>query len=179
MRIARFKNHPELREVARQKVLRTSVEGYIYGPMAFPKRQPVTPRLSEIKIPTLIYCGEEDVTFAWAVKVGHRREGQGTIGVGADILDGRIGNQIGIAGGRGDGERLILVGGAGGDAVQIHRLQAGVFIDRQVVDGVQRRRLIHRADRHRERLGDNVVAGAAIIDGDGDKWPSHWHWSPA
>ena len=69
MRIARFKNHPELREVARQKVLRTSVEGYIYGPTAFPKWQPVTSRLSEITIPTLIYCGEEDVTFAGAVKV--------------------------------------------------------------------------------------------------------------
>ncbi len=69
MRIARFENHPELKEIARQRVLRTSVEGYIYGPMAFPKWQPVTLRLSEIKVPTLIYCGEEDAAFAGAVKI--------------------------------------------------------------------------------------------------------------
>jgi len=69
MRIAKFKQHPELKEITRQKVLRTSVEGYIYGPMAFPKWQPVTPKLSLIKVPTLIYCGEEDVAFAGAVKI--------------------------------------------------------------------------------------------------------------
>ena len=100
--------------------------------------------------------------------IGHRREGQGAIGVGTGIIDRRIRNQIGIAGGRGDGELLIFVGGTGSDAGQIHRLQAGVFVDGQVVDGIQRRRLIHRIDRHRESPGDDVVARGPVIDSDGD-----------
>ena len=69
MRIERFKKHPELREVSRQKVVMTSVAGYIYGPRAIAKWQPVTPRLSEIRVPTLIYWGNEDTPFAEPVKI--------------------------------------------------------------------------------------------------------------
>jgi pimeloyl-ACP methyl ester carboxylesterase len=69
MRIERFKKHPELREVSRQKVLMTSVNGYIYGPRAIAKWQPVTPRLSEIRVPTAIFWGDEDTAFTEPVKI--------------------------------------------------------------------------------------------------------------
>ena len=69
MRIETFKKHPEQIEIARRKVRMTSVNGYIYVPRAFGKWQPVTPRLSEIKVPTLIFCGDEDVGFAEAAQV--------------------------------------------------------------------------------------------------------------
>jgi 2-succinyl-6-hydroxy-2,4-cyclohexadiene-1-carboxylate synthase len=69
MRIERFQKHPELREVSRQKVKMTSVAGYIYGPRAIGKWQPVTPRLSEIRVPTLIYWGDEDTAFTEPVKI--------------------------------------------------------------------------------------------------------------
>ncbi len=69
MRVERFRRHPELREVSRQRVLMTSVDGYIYGSRAIGKWQPVTSRLSEIKVPTLICWGEEDAGFTEAVQV--------------------------------------------------------------------------------------------------------------
>ena len=58
-----FERHPELREIARQKMLRTSVDGYIFTWRAIAQWQPVTHRLSEIKVPTLIVVGEEDTPF--------------------------------------------------------------------------------------------------------------------
>ena len=67
-RIERFQKHPELREVTRRKMLMTSVDGYVYIANAMGKREPVTSRLSEIKVPTLIYRGEEDLPFADAVQ---------------------------------------------------------------------------------------------------------------
>jgi len=63
MRIERFQKHPELREVSRRKVLTTSVDGYIYCGGAIEKWKSVTPRLSEIKVPTLIVYGDEDIAF--------------------------------------------------------------------------------------------------------------------
>ena len=54
-RIERFQKHPELREVTRQRMLMTSVDGYIYTSKAVGKWQPRTSRLSEITVPTLIY----------------------------------------------------------------------------------------------------------------------------
>ncbi|MBW2053914.1 MAG: alpha/beta fold hydrolase [Deltaproteobacteria bacterium] len=63
MRVERFKNHPEQREISRQKVLSTSVDGYIYVARTFRKWPPVTDRLNEIKVPTLIFWGEEDTPF--------------------------------------------------------------------------------------------------------------------
>ena len=68
-RIERFKQHPEQKEIARRKVLMTSVDGYIYCPRGSAKRETLTPRLPEIKVPTLIYCGEEDSAFTEAVQI--------------------------------------------------------------------------------------------------------------
>jgi pimeloyl-ACP methyl ester carboxylesterase len=68
-RVERFQKHPELREVTRQKMLATSVDGYIYCSGSIGKWEPVTSRLSEIKVPTLICWGEEDSPFTEAVQV--------------------------------------------------------------------------------------------------------------
>ena len=62
-RIQRFAQHPAMKEVARQKVLDTSVDGYIYVSRSFGKWAPVTDRLGEIKVPTLIFLGDEDEPF--------------------------------------------------------------------------------------------------------------------
>ncbi len=64
----RFQEHPEQKEAMRQRMLTFSVDGYIYTERAGAKWQPVTPRLSEIKVPTLIFCGEEGLMFVQAVK---------------------------------------------------------------------------------------------------------------
>ena len=69
MRIERFQKHPEQKEISRRKVLMTSVDGYIYCPRGSARRESVTPRLSEIAVPTLIYCGEEDLAFTEAVQI--------------------------------------------------------------------------------------------------------------
>ncbi len=68
-RVERFQKHPELREVSRQRMLQTSVDGYFYCSGAIGKWASVTSRLSEIRVPTLIYCGEEDTAFTEAVQV--------------------------------------------------------------------------------------------------------------
>ena len=68
-RIERFQKHPEMREITRRKMLRTSVDGYIYVAKAMGKWQPVTHRLSEIKVPTLIYWGDEDTPFTNAALI--------------------------------------------------------------------------------------------------------------
>ena len=69
MMIERLQRHPELREVTRRKMLQTSVNGSLYGMSAIEKREPVTSRLSEIKVPTLICWGEEDAGFTEAVQI--------------------------------------------------------------------------------------------------------------
>ncbi|MBW1846267.1 MAG: alpha/beta hydrolase [Deltaproteobacteria bacterium] len=65
----KFRKHPELREIARQKVKNTSVDGYIYFSRAFKKWTPVTERLNEINVPTLIILGEEDIGFVNASQI--------------------------------------------------------------------------------------------------------------
>ena len=71
-RIERFKKtQPELREIAKKRVMNTSVEGYIYVARSFGKWQPVTKRLSEIRVPTLIFLGEEDAPFFKAGQILH------------------------------------------------------------------------------------------------------------
>ena len=65
----RFKRYPELREVSRQKMLQTSVNGYIYAGDAIWSWKPVTHRLSEIKVPALIVVGEEDIPFLRASQI--------------------------------------------------------------------------------------------------------------
>ena len=66
IRIERFRQHPEWREVARRKAVATSVDGYVYVARSFGNWQPVTNRLGEIRVPTLIFRGEEDTPFATA-----------------------------------------------------------------------------------------------------------------
>jgi pimeloyl-ACP methyl ester carboxylesterase len=68
-RIEKLKIHPELREQARQTMLMMSVNAYIWGSRTVAKWQPLTPRLSEIKVPTMIFRGEDDMRFATAVKI--------------------------------------------------------------------------------------------------------------
>ena len=67
-RIEKFMHHPELIEPARQTMLAMSVNAYIWGSQTVAKWPPVTPRLGEIRVPTLIFRGEEDLRFATAVK---------------------------------------------------------------------------------------------------------------
>jgi 3-oxoadipate enol-lactonase len=63
MVVERFERHPELRETSRQKMLNTSVDGYVHAWRAIAQWPPVTDRLSEIRVPTLIFLGEEDTPF--------------------------------------------------------------------------------------------------------------------
>ena len=96
------------------------------------------------------------------------REGDRAGGVGAGVADGGGRDQARVAGGGGDGERLDLVGRAGGDAGEVDGLEAGVLVDGDIGQRVKRRRLVDRVDGDREGAGDDVVAGAAVVDGDGD-----------
>lgn len=68
-KIEKYKRHPEFREKDRQKVLNTSVDGYVYVAGTFRKWGPVTDRLEEIKVPTLVFLGEEDTAFIKASQV--------------------------------------------------------------------------------------------------------------
>ncbi|MFH2131838.1 MAG: alpha/beta fold hydrolase [bacterium] len=68
-RVEKFQKHPELKEVARQKVLNTSLNGYIHVSNTFQAWPPVTDRLSEIRVPTLIVLGEEDTGFIRPSKI--------------------------------------------------------------------------------------------------------------
>ncbi len=69
MRIERYKKHPEQREVAKKRIMGTSVDGYIYVARSFGKWKPVTKRLHEINVPTLIFLGEEDKPFFRASQI--------------------------------------------------------------------------------------------------------------
>ncbi len=64
-----FERHPERREIVRQKMLHTSVAGYIHVANSFSQWEPLTPRLSEIGVPTLIVVGDEDSPFLKPSKV--------------------------------------------------------------------------------------------------------------
>lgn len=64
----RFQANPERREAMRRRMMMMSVDGYIYASQAIGKWQHVTSRLAEIKVPTLIYRGEDDLRFAEAVQ---------------------------------------------------------------------------------------------------------------
>ncbi len=68
-RTERFQKHPEQKEITRRKMLQTSVDGYCYVWRAIAKWEPVTSRLSEIKVPALVFWGDEDLPFTEAVKV--------------------------------------------------------------------------------------------------------------
>jgi proline-specific peptidase len=65
----RYTKHPETWDRMREKTRTTSPEGYCYVWGAMQNREDFTPRLSEIKVPTLIYCGTDDVGLIDASKV--------------------------------------------------------------------------------------------------------------
>jgi pimeloyl-ACP methyl ester carboxylesterase len=55
-----FQKYPEQREISRQKMLRTSVRGYVYAGEAILEWASVTAQLPRIAVPTLVIVGEED-----------------------------------------------------------------------------------------------------------------------
>jgi len=58
-----YRLFPWHRELARRRLLETSVDGYIYAGRALTEREDVTPRLGEIRVPTLVVVGEQDAPF--------------------------------------------------------------------------------------------------------------------
>jgi len=64
-----LEKHPEKREVVKQKMLQTSVEGYVYAGEAILEWGDLTPQLSEIRVPTLVFVGEEDTYLIEPSKV--------------------------------------------------------------------------------------------------------------
>ncbi|MFC1532754.1 alpha/beta fold hydrolase [Thermodesulfobacteriota bacterium] len=69
VRIDRFQKQPEQKEIARTKTLGTAIDAYVYVPRSFLKWQPVTKRLDEIKVPTIIFRGEHDTGFIRASNI--------------------------------------------------------------------------------------------------------------
>lgn len=63
-RMELYKKHPEKKEASRQRYLMTSPDGYINAWEAMEKWEPVTSRLADIEVPTLIYWGDEDLLLA-------------------------------------------------------------------------------------------------------------------
>lgn len=66
---ARYQKHPETLERMREKTRTTSPEGYVYVRRASSNRPSFTERLSEIKCPTIIFCGTDDTGFVEPSKV--------------------------------------------------------------------------------------------------------------
>jgi len=58
-----FEKHPELREIAKRRICRTSVDGFTHAGQALLLWPSVTSRLGEISAPTLVILGEEDTAF--------------------------------------------------------------------------------------------------------------------
>ena len=69
IRIERYRQSPAWRVIAKQKALGTSIAGYVYVPRSFSKWQPITNRLGEIGVPTLIFRGEYDTPFVRACNI--------------------------------------------------------------------------------------------------------------
>jgi 3-oxoadipate enol-lactonase len=57
---ARYMKHPETFDRMREKTRTTSAEGYVFVREAGQDRPVFTERLSEIKCPTLLFCGTDD-----------------------------------------------------------------------------------------------------------------------
>jgi 3-oxoadipate enol-lactonase len=58
-----IQENPELIAVWREQFLMTSLEGYLYCGQAIGSRRPLLDDLSQIRVPTLIICGELDEIF--------------------------------------------------------------------------------------------------------------------
>jgi pimeloyl-ACP methyl ester carboxylesterase len=55
--------NPQLIDIWREQFLMTSLEGYLYCGEAIGSRRPLLEELSQIRVPTLIICGELDEAF--------------------------------------------------------------------------------------------------------------------
>jgi 3-oxoadipate enol-lactonase len=55
--------NPQLIDIWREQFLMTSLEGYLYCGEAIGSRRPVLEELAQIRVPTLIICGELDEPF--------------------------------------------------------------------------------------------------------------------
>lgn len=64
-----FRRHPQMRDYNRQHTLEMSALGYVHAWGAIRGWHPVTSRLGEIKVPTLIIVGDEDTPFLRPVRV--------------------------------------------------------------------------------------------------------------
>ena len=59
-------------------------------------------------------------------------------------------------------------GRAGADAGEVDRLQWRILVEVQVGERIERRSLVDRVDGDGEGARDNVIAGAPVVDVDGD-----------
>jgi 3-oxoadipate enol-lactonase len=66
-------DNPELIDVWREQFLMTSLEGYLYCGQAIGNRRPLLEELSQIRVPTLIICGELDEPFLEPSQRMHQR----------------------------------------------------------------------------------------------------------
>jgi pimeloyl-ACP methyl ester carboxylesterase len=66
---ARYLKHPETFDRMREKTRTTSAEGYVFVRGAGQNRPVFTDRLSEIKCPTLLFCGTDDSGLVEPMKV--------------------------------------------------------------------------------------------------------------
>jgi pimeloyl-ACP methyl ester carboxylesterase len=64
--------NPQLIDVWREQFLMTSVEGYIYCGQVIGSRRPLLEDLSQVRVPTLIICGESDEAFLEPSRRIHR-----------------------------------------------------------------------------------------------------------
>ena len=58
-----IEENPQLIDIWREQFLMTSLEGYLYCGEAIGSRRPLLEELSQIRVPTLIICGELDEAF--------------------------------------------------------------------------------------------------------------------
>jgi pimeloyl-ACP methyl ester carboxylesterase len=58
-----IQDNPQLIDIWREQFLMTSLEGYLYCGQAIGRRRPLLEELSQIRVPTLIICGELDEPF--------------------------------------------------------------------------------------------------------------------
>ena len=77
-----------------------------------------------------------------AVGIGDGGEGDRTGGVGAGVVDRGSRDEARVAGGGGDRQRLDLVGRPGGDAGEVDGLEAGILVDGEIGQRVERGRLV-------------------------------------
>lgn len=65
--------NPQLMDLWREQFLMTSLEGYLYCAQAMANRRPLLEELSQIRVPTLIICGELDEPFLEPSRRMHQR----------------------------------------------------------------------------------------------------------